>query len=218
MFGKTAVAVSRVSRRLLLVLTAAVGLARLGLSLAGVPDDGVRWLSMNVLMWTGAVYYGVAVHARGFGSYKQILPLVFFQVLILHVIAVAGIVLSIAGFPNIFAAPEYSGPATPQNQWLHAAVPPDDRDGGRPARAVGRRDRSRCGSRRRPRADRPSPRRGGLGERAWLLDDAHFVVTRPLSYGGESSGPQMGRRPWMMRISTITMAITSSRWMKPPMV
>jgi len=103
-----------------LVLTAAVGLARLGLSLAGAPDDSVRYLSMNALLWTGAVYYGVAVYTRGFGSYKQILPLAFFQVLILHLIAVAGIVLSIAGFPNIFAAPEYSGPATAQNQWLHA--------------------------------------------------------------------------------------------------
>ena len=107
-------------QKLWLVLTAAVGLARLGSSLAGLPDDGVRCLSMNVLLWAGAVYYGVAVHTRGFGSYKQLLPLVFFQVAILHVIAVAGIVLSIAGFPNIFAAPEYSGPATPENQWLHA--------------------------------------------------------------------------------------------------
>ena len=97
------------------MLTTAVGLARLGSSLAGLPDDSARWLSMNVLVWAGAVYYGIAVHARGFGSYKQLLPLVFLQVTILHVIAVAGIVLSIAGFPNIFAAPEYSGPVTPES-------------------------------------------------------------------------------------------------------
>jgi hypothetical protein len=107
-------------QKLFLVLTAAVGLARLGSSLAGLPDDSARWLSMNLLVWAGAVYYGIAVHARGFGSYKQLLPLVFLQVTILHVIAVAGIVLSIAGFPNIFAAPEYSGPVTPESQWLHA--------------------------------------------------------------------------------------------------
>ncbi len=107
-------------QKALLGLTAAVGLARLGLSLAGLPDDGVRWLSMNVVLWASAVYYGVAVHTRGFGGYKQILPLAFFQVLIFHVIAVAGIVLAIAGFSNIFAAPEYSGSATTQNQWLHA--------------------------------------------------------------------------------------------------
>jgi len=67
MFGK------RVSQYLafqwpLLALTAAFGLARLGLSLAGTPDATVRWLSMNVLLWAGAFYYGVAVHRRGFGS------------------------------------------------------------------------------------------------------------------------------------------------------
>jgi hypothetical protein len=107
-------------QKLLLAATAVVGLARLGASLAGVPDEAARWLSMNILIWAGAVYYGVAVHERGFGGYKQLLPLVLFQVAILHVIAVAGIVLQIAGFPNIFAAPEYSGPATTQNQWLHA--------------------------------------------------------------------------------------------------
>ena len=119
MFGKRLSQYVRF-QKLFLVLTAGVGLLRLGLSLAGVPDDVVRWLSMNVLLWSGAVYYGVAVHTRGFGSYKQLLPLVFLQASILHVIAVAGIVLSIAGFQNVFAAPEYSGPATAQNQWLHA--------------------------------------------------------------------------------------------------
>jgi hypothetical protein len=119
MFGKRLSQYVRF-QKLLLLLTAAVGLARLGLSLAGLPDDSVRWLSMNGVLWASAVYYGVAVHTRGFGSYKQILPLVFFQVLILHTIAVLGILLSIAGFPNIFAASEYAGPATPQNQWLHA--------------------------------------------------------------------------------------------------
>jgi len=62
----------------------------------------------------------VAVHTRGFGGFKQLLPLVFLQVTVLHVIAVLGIVLSIAGLPNVFAAPEYSGPVTPASQWLHA--------------------------------------------------------------------------------------------------
>jgi hypothetical protein len=52
----------------LLLLTAAVGLARLGLSLAGQPDASVKWLSMNVVLWAAAVYYGVAVHTRAFGS------------------------------------------------------------------------------------------------------------------------------------------------------
>ena len=33
--------------------------------------------------------------------------------------AVLGILLSIGGFPNIYAAPEYSPPGGPQSQWLH---------------------------------------------------------------------------------------------------
>ncbi len=68
------------------------------------------------------VYYGVAVHTRGFGSYKQLLPLMMFQVVLVQTIAVAGILIAIAGFPNIYAAPEYSGPpfARSPNQWNHA--------------------------------------------------------------------------------------------------
>ena len=105
-----------------LVLIAAVGLARLGLSLAGLPDSAARFLSMTVVGWAAVLYYGVAVHTRGFGSYKQLLPLMIFQVVLVQAIAVAGIVLAIASFPNIYAAPEYSGPpfARSPNQWNHA--------------------------------------------------------------------------------------------------
>ena len=116
MFGK------RLSRylafqKVVLGLLAAVGLARLGLSLAGVPDATVAWLSMNVVAWAGALYYGVAVHTRGFGSYKQILPLAFFQTVLQQSIAVLGILLAIGGRPNVYAAPEYSFGA--QSQWTH---------------------------------------------------------------------------------------------------
>jgi hypothetical protein len=121
MFGK------RVSeylgfQRVWLVLIAAVGLARLGLSLAGLPDRAVMFLSMTAVGWAAVLYYGVAVHTRGFGSYKQLLPLMIFQVVLVQAIAVAGILLAIAGFPNIYAAPEYSGPpfARSANQWSHA--------------------------------------------------------------------------------------------------
>jgi hypothetical protein len=98
-------------------LLAAVGLARLGLSLAGLPNTTVMWLSMNVVLWAATLYYGVAVHTSGFGSYKQLLPLVFFQTVLQQSIAVLGILLSIAGFQNIFAAPEYSFGG--QSQWAH---------------------------------------------------------------------------------------------------
>jgi hypothetical protein len=104
-------------QKLFLALIAAVGLARLGLSLAGLPNSTVTWLSMNVVAWAAALYYGVAVHTRGFGSYKQILPLGLFQTVLMQAIAVLGILLSIAGFPNIFTAPEYSFGA--HSQWTH---------------------------------------------------------------------------------------------------
>jgi hypothetical protein len=104
-------------QKVALGVLAAVGLARLGLSLAGVPDATVAWLSMNVVAWAGALYYGVAVHAKGFGSYKHLLPLGFFQTVLQQAIAVLGILLAIAGYRNVYAAPEYSFGA--QNQWSH---------------------------------------------------------------------------------------------------
>jgi hypothetical protein len=104
-----------------LALIAVVGLARLGLSLAGMPDKTVTFLSMTVVGWAAVLYYGVAVHTRAFGSYKQLLPLMVFQVVLVQSIAVAGILLAIAGYPNIYAAAEYSGPpfARSPNQWDH---------------------------------------------------------------------------------------------------
>jgi hypothetical protein len=101
-----------------LIALAAVGLARLGLSLAGLPNATVLWFSMNVVVWAGTLYYGVAVHTNGFGGYRQLLPLVLFQMLLFQGIAVLGILLAIAGRPNIFAAPEYSFGT--QSQWVHA--------------------------------------------------------------------------------------------------
>jgi len=121
MFGKRLPEYLRF-QKVWLALIAAVGLGRLGLSLAGLPDSTVTFLSMTVVGWAAIIYYGVAVHTRAFGSYKQVLPLVFFQVLLVQAIAVFGILLAIAGLPNIYAAPEYSGPpfARSANQWTHA--------------------------------------------------------------------------------------------------
>jgi hypothetical protein len=116
MFGKT-VSQYLGFQRVVLAVLAAVGFARLALSLAGLPDTTVKWLSMNAVGWAGALYYGVAVHTRGFGSYRQILPLGLFQTLLQQSIAALGILLSIAGLSNIYAAPEFSFGVS--NQWLH---------------------------------------------------------------------------------------------------
>ena len=117
MFGKP-VSAYLAFQKIVLAVLAIVGLARLGLSLAGVPNGAVAWLSMNAVGWAGVVYYGIAVHTRGFGSYKQLLPLALFQIVLQQAIAVLGILLAIAGLPNVYAAPEFSFGA--QNQWLHA--------------------------------------------------------------------------------------------------
>jgi hypothetical protein len=102
----------------LLAILATVGLVRLGLSIAGLPDTTVRWASMNAVVWIGAVYCGVAVYTRGFGSYRQLLPLVFLQMVVFQAVALIGIGLAIAGARNIFGAPEYT---FGQNQWIHGA-------------------------------------------------------------------------------------------------
>jgi len=121
MFGKPVSEYLRFQRAWL-VLIAVVGLGRLVLSLAGLPDRTVMFLSMTVLGWIAVFYYGVAVHTRGFGSYSHLLPLLVFQIVLVQAIAVLGILLAIAGLPNIYAAPEYSGPpfARSANQWTHA--------------------------------------------------------------------------------------------------
>ncbi len=117
MFGKSISDYLRF-QQVILVTIAVVGLLRLGMSLAGVPDPAVAWLSMTVVTFAATVYYGVAVHTHRFGGYRQILPLVFFQMVVQQAIAVVGIMTAIAGFPNVYAAPEYDPVSS--NQWLHA--------------------------------------------------------------------------------------------------
>jgi hypothetical protein len=104
-------------QKLVLAAIVVVGLLRLGLSLAGLPDSTVMWFSITVVGLVGTLWYGVAVHTQGFGSYKQLLPLVFLQMVLTQSVAVFAILLAIAGFQNIFAAPEYSFGA--QSQWVH---------------------------------------------------------------------------------------------------
>ena len=104
-------------QKVALIVLAVVGLLRLALSLAGVPNSKVAFLSMNIVTWAAAIYYGIAVYTKGFGSYRQILPLAFFQILVQQAIAVLGILLAIAGYDNVYAAPEFSFGVA--NQWNH---------------------------------------------------------------------------------------------------
>jgi hypothetical protein len=121
-FGKPLseyVAFSKVFLGLILV----VGIARLALSLAGVPNSTAKWFSISAVIWIGVLYYAIRVHTSGFGSYKQLLPIVFLmQAVVAQPIIVAAIVLAIfTGADNIYSAPEYSF-GSDGKTWLHVGA------------------------------------------------------------------------------------------------
>jgi len=108
--------------KIFLVLIVIVGVARLGLSLAGVENATVKWLSISVVTLIGLVYYSIRVHTSGFGSYKQLLALIVVQSIVAQAIIIVGIVIAIfTNRDNIFSAPEYSGGGDGKT-WLHAGA------------------------------------------------------------------------------------------------
>lgn len=108
--------------KVFLWLIAIVGVVRLGLSLAGVENATVKWLSITVVSLIGVVYFSIRVYTSGFGSYKQLLPIVFLQSVVAQAIIIAGIVIAIFTVrDNIFSAPEYSGGGDGKT-WLHAGA------------------------------------------------------------------------------------------------
>ena len=118
MFGKT-ISEYIAFQKYILLLILVVGLGRLFLSLAGVPDSTTKWLSISVVSLIGILYYAVRVHTTGFGSYKQLLPLMFIQSVVAQGIIVAGIIIAIlTQKDNVFSAPEYSGGGEGKT-WLH---------------------------------------------------------------------------------------------------
>jgi hypothetical protein len=121
MFGKT-VAQYLGFQKVVLAVIALAFLVRLGLSLAGTPNSVARWVSVTVVLLAGVVYYGVAAYRSGFGSYKQLYPLVLFQSLLGEgLVALAVAVAILTGTDNIYTAPEYSGGGDGKN-WLHVVA------------------------------------------------------------------------------------------------
>lgn len=99
-----------------------VGIARLGLSLGGVPHSTVKWLSITAVMWIGVLYFSIQIQASGFGSYKQLLPIFVLQSLVAQLVIVPAIVLAIfTGNDNIYSSPEFSFGADGKT-WLHAGA------------------------------------------------------------------------------------------------
>ena len=106
-----------------LIAMAIVGLLRLGLSIAGMPDSIVKFVSVSAVGFAGIVYYGVRVRPTGFGSYRHLLPLVFNQGLVANGIAIVGIGLAVMGMPNIYDVQEFRGPfATAETTPLQHAL------------------------------------------------------------------------------------------------
>jgi len=118
-FGKSLSDYARFERGFL-ILVLVVGLARLSLSLLGVPNSTVRFLSLTVLFLLGLLYYSVRVHTSGFGSYPQLLPVFALPVIIGNCIIIAGIVIAIlTAKDNIFSAPEFSPGRVDGKTWGH---------------------------------------------------------------------------------------------------
>ena len=118
MFGKS-VGQYLSFQRWFLAAIVVVFVVRLALSLAGTPNATARWFSVTVVLLLGTLYYGVAVHTRGFGSYRQLYPLSLFQSLLGEGLVALAIALGIVtGQDNIYTAPEYSGGIDGKN-WQH---------------------------------------------------------------------------------------------------
>jgi hypothetical protein len=107
-------------QKVIMILIIAVGLGRLGLSVAGLPVSTVRWLSLTALSLVGIIYCAVMVPRTRFGSYKHLLPLFVMQAGTANFIIAGGIALAaVTGTDNIYSVPEYSGPMA-GSPWLHA--------------------------------------------------------------------------------------------------
>jgi hypothetical protein len=91
-------------------LVVVVGVARLVLSLAGVPVSAAKFLSVTTMALLGALYLGVKTHTSGFGSYRQLLPLMVITLGAASWVSGFAVVLAIVtGTDNIYSIPEYSG-------------------------------------------------------------------------------------------------------------
>src|SRR5262245_21181898 len=79
------------------------------MSLGGVPNSTAKWFSMTALAWIAVIYYSIHIHTSGFGSYKQLLPVIALLNITAQVIAIIGIAIAMfSGTNNIFSAPEYA--------------------------------------------------------------------------------------------------------------
>ncbi len=93
-------------QKILLTVTAAVGLARLLLSLVGASAIA-EFFSMTAISFVAVVLFPVMVHKKGFGAYTQVLVLLSIQIALAAAIITLGIAIAVAtGSANIFTGGE----------------------------------------------------------------------------------------------------------------
>jgi hypothetical protein len=99
-----------------------VGILRLSLSLAGMPNSTAKWLSMSTVVWIGVVYAAIRVYTTGFGSYKQLLPIVVLLNAASQAVSIVAILIAIVtATDNVYSAPEYAF-GEDGKTWLHAGA------------------------------------------------------------------------------------------------
>lgn len=117
-FGKTFNDYLRFAR-VFLILTLAVGIVRLLLSMT--LGTGVATVfSLNLVGLVADIYFGIRVHTTGFGSYRQLLIVVLIQAALTQLIIGAGIMMTvITGIDNAYSQFEMAGVTT---HWIHAVA------------------------------------------------------------------------------------------------
>jgi hypothetical protein len=107
MFGKKLSEYVRFER-VILILIAVVFVSRLAVAMSGVEIAKARWVSINIVLLLGLIYCAVNVHLSGFGSYKQLLGLLFIQTAFAHILIASAILMAVVtGVDNIYTNPEF---------------------------------------------------------------------------------------------------------------
>jgi hypothetical protein len=103
-----------------LIIIMGVALLRLVLAQAGMAVSTVKWVSATVALLVCALVWSARVYTTGFGSYKQILPVVWLQAVSLNVVIIAAIAWAIStGKDNIFTVPEFANNQDGKNWFPH---------------------------------------------------------------------------------------------------
>ncbi|HEY8234648.1 MAG: hypothetical protein ACHQM7_09470 [Vicinamibacterales bacterium] len=115
-------------QRPVLMLIAVVWVMRLGLSMAGMPASGAKFVSVTGVVLLGALYYGWAVGQKDFGSFKQLYGLNLIQGIVSQTLVALAIVLAIVtGQDNIYTIPEFYPPSAGNDS---TGLPPDGKNFG----------------------------------------------------------------------------------------